>query len=325
MIVAALKKIDLFKSSAETPIFIECDCPSTVCNYRCAYCFLQNTVGYLPYKNEFEQWKKTVQAIVDKIQRPLLLSMGPSGEPLVQPDWWQFMRGIVQYPNVKMITFVSNLSLPIEPYLEGIDTHKLGATGTFHPSEFKDHDKDFKFFLKQAVFLKKAGVKIAVNYVLTPYQIEAFPEYRRIFAENGIYMTANLFRGKWQDKLYPESYTAEELRTVGKYLEQTPFIYEYQSHIFSPYGNKCTAGRYAFNVTYDGRVFPCYFVAEQLGSIFDAELPVYDENLICSARICECKWTIPLQEHIVENYVSVGNVHEILKRPGNDKGTHPFL
>jgi len=323
---STLKKINIFEKADDRPLFIECDCPATVCNYRCFYCFVPaNVGGFFPFENEFNQWKKTVQTVVSKIKRPLILSMGPSGEPLVQPEWWKVFRRIIEKPNVKMATFVTNLSLPIKPLLNGIDPHKIGMTATLHPTEFKDSEKDFNFFLEQADYLREIGVEIAVNYVLVPSQIPDFPRYRKIFADHGIVMTANLFRGTWKEMAYPESYTKYELEIIKEYLADLPFIYDYQSHTLSPYGNRCTAGRFALNINFDGSIFPCYFVAQRLGSVFDDALNIYEENFICTSRVCECKWTIPLQEHIVEEYKGLGNVHGIRKRKDNIKGVHPFV
>lgn len=323
---STLRKVNVFEVKDDLPLFIEFDCPTTLCNYRCPYCFLPaNVGGYKPFENEFSQWKKAVEAGVARIKRPLILSMGPSGEPLVQPKWREFFRQIIEKPNVRMGTFVTNLSRPAEPLLDGVDPGKVGVTATLHPTQFKDHDKDFSLFLERAVYLKEMGATLAVNYVLTPGQLIDFPRYRKIFAGHGIFMTANLLRGVWDGKTYPEAYTGDELLAVRMCLEDIPFIYAYQSHALSPCGNRCTAGRFAVNVNYDGSVYPCYFVSERLGSIFDDALYLYEENFICSSNRCECKWTIPLQEHIVERYMGLGNVHGIVKREGGVKGVHPFV
>ena len=322
-----VKKIDIFKKEDETPLFIECDCPSSICNYRCPYCFLpKNLGGYFSAEKEFKLWKKTLLALLRKVKRPMILSIGPYGEPLVQRKWKKVFRYVVKKSNVRMVTFVTNLSLPIRLLLKGINPEKVGIAATLHPTQFKDGTEDFDFFLEQAIFLKEVGVKFIINYVFIPYQLPDFLEYRKIFNEHGITVTGNLFRGTWNGKNYPDSYTDEELEMIKVFLKETPFIFDYQTHSLVPRGNKCTAGRFALNVNYDGKVFPCYYLPETLGSVFDKELYINDCSIICSSNICECKWTIPLQEEIAKKYRCVGNVHDIRKRDGlSDDSVHPFL
>ena len=40
---------------------------------------------------------------------------------------------------------------------------------------------------------------------------------------------------------------------------------------------------------------------------------------------CECKWTIPLQEHIVKDYVGIGNIHEFKGENHRNRATILYL
>lgn len=323
----ALRRADLFQPGNEL-LFLMTDSPPTTCNYRCPYCFFndktQGGMGFLKLQPEYELWAEVIQTAVAKIQRPLMLSIGPRGEALAIPPWWDLLRKLCALEKVRSVAFVSNLSLPIAPHLTGIDLHKIGLTATLHPSQYRDPERDFNAFFGQVSWLREHGVRVVVNYVLTPDQIPHFHIYRARFREIGVTMTANLFRGTFNGKLYPDSFTSEELRVAREYLKDVPYIYEYQSHAISPYGHSCTAGRALVFLENDGAVFNCNFARERLGSIYDDQLFVFDENCQCSSTRCECKWTIPLQEEFVHDYVAVGNIHEFRRRPPGEIGVHPF-
>ena len=321
--------MDIFSDSGSAPIFLMTDAPPRSCNYRCPYCFwnkrTQNGSGFLPDRDEFARWSTALRTAVEKIKPQLMVSMGPRGEALIIPKWWPLFKWVASRENVTSVSFLSNLSRRIEPYFEGVEMRKVGITATLHPTQFKDHDRDLAAFIDQVKWLKNSGARVVVNYVLTPDQIGAFPAYKKYFSDIGVTMTANLFRGLWGGAIYPEAFSAAELETIREHLSDVPFIYEYQSHLMHPRGNPCTAGRFLIFMESDGQIFNCNFAHEHMGSVFDDRLEVYTENRPCTASKCECKWTIPLQESFVRNYVGVGNIHEFKKRKAGEIGEHPFV
>lgn len=324
-----LKRVDIFKAGGSEIIYLMTDSPPTVCNFRCPYCFHNEKeqwgIGYHPFEDEYNEWVNAVETAIIKIQRPLMLSIGPRGEPLVIPKWWDFLHKVANNSKVLSVSFLSNLSAPIVSKFNEVDIKKIGITATLHPTNFKDPVADFENFYKQVKWLKENGARVVVNYVLTPEQLPHFHVYRSKFSDLGVTMVANLFRGKYKDKTYPDNFTEKELKIIREYLnDDLPFIFNYQSHFLNPFGNKCTAGRYIFFMEYDGSIYNCNFARERLGSIYDDVLYLFDENCYCTVTKCECKWTIPLQEHIVKDYVGIGNIHEFKRRKSSEQGYHPF-
>lgn len=323
----SVKRVNLFEAGSEL-LFLATDSPPTSCNYRCPYCFFnaetQGGFGFLPLASEYDLWAEVVQLAVQKIQRPLMLSISPRGEALVLPRWWDLLRSLCSYDKVKSVAFVSNLSRPIARHLSGIELSKIGLTATLHPSQYRNPERDFNAFFDQVAWLKAQGARVVINYVLTPDQLPHFHIYRARFESIGVNMTANLFRGRSNGKEYPQSYSEEELTIAKEYLKDVPSIYEYQSHAISPFGHRCTAGRAVIFLENDGGVFNCNFARERLGSVYDDHLFAFGENCLCSSTKCECKWTIPLQEELVRDYVAVGNIHEFRRRPRGESGIHPF-
>lgn len=321
--------VDLFADDRDLPLFIVTDAPATTCNYRCPYCsyFRSGEVlATLPmYEADFERWVRALRTALTRIRRPLYLCMGPQGEALEVPGWWPVFREALSFPSVRMAAFVSNLSKPMAPFVEGLDCSRIGVTASIHPTQWRSAEQGLAFFTEQVLYLRNAGVKIIVNYVLTPYQLRDFPSYRRHFEALGIPVTCNVFRGEHKGKLYPEAFDDESLALMREYMAELPSVFDYQSRRLSPFGVACTAAQHAINLKTDGSVFPCYFADHRLGSIYDERLPIYDEPFTCTASQCICKWSIPLMVDNVRDYVCVGNIHQILRRPAGQVGTHPFL
>ncbi len=318
-------RINVFADTTDQPLFIISDAPPSSCNYRCPYCFYHRSIGFEPFEDQFQSWIRAMRAALDRIRRPLYLCIGPRGEPVEVERWWPVFREVLSHAHVRRAAFVSNLSRPIAPFIEGLDPERIGVTGTIHPSQWKDKELGFAAFAENVAYLHRIGVKIVLNYVLTPYQIDDYPRYKAYFEERGVPVTCNLFRGVHKGKEYPESYSPDEWAIVKRHMSDIPYDYLFQSKERSPLGNRCTASRHAINMEADGSVFPCYFVRERLGSIFDEELMLLDENMVCSAQECVCKWSIPLQEEYVRDYRHVGNIHQIVRRPAGEIGTNPFL
>ena len=318
------KLISLFDDCSDKPLFIVSDAPPSSCNFRCPYCFYHKSIGFEAYSEQFENWKSAMSTALEKIKRPLYLCIGPRGDPMEVVEWWPEYRKIAMHPNVKRAAFVSNLSKPIAPLIDGIDPNRIGVTGTIHPTQWKDKDHGFAQFVDNVMHLKNIGAAIVLNYVLAPYQISEYMRYKNFFEEREVPVTCNLFRGTYKGKVYPESYTQEEWSLAKENMSDIPYYYEFQSRLADPFGRLCTAGRHAINMEADGSVYPCYFVRTKFGSIFDDQLFLLDEDIECSSHICECKWSIPLQRELVSGYRHVGNIHQIVKRPDGETGDNPF-
>lgn len=318
-----MKRIDIFKEKKEGSLAVVFDCPSKICNYRCPYCFHQPD-GFNQDQKEFLQWSQLLDALLSKIQNSLYLVIGPCGEPLMLPEWWSIVRNILKKPNVKTLCFVSNLSRPIANLMVGIDPCKIGVKASIHPTQYKD-DKDLRFFIDQAIYLKSIGVHIVVNYVLAPYQLKEFTKYQKIFNDIGIQFTANVFRGIYEGKVYPEANTEEELDLMKGFLSSEPFIFEYQSHAKKPLGESCSAGNDCIYITMDGAVYNCPFDKQRIGSLLDKELPIYNENCLCGSNACECHWSIGLMEHVYRRYnKSHFPIIGYKSRDGGEIGKHPY-
>ena len=314
-----LPRVNLFKLPKTNPILILSPAPSRTCNYRCDYCF-NHDYGFKKKRPEMESWSKSLITAVEKIKSPLHLTVGSSGEPLYQKLWLQTIEAIHQYDHVETIAFVTNLTADPREKIKNLDPSKFGILATFHPTQFKDYEKETKIFIDRAAELKAVGFQIAVNYVLIPEQIAEFHNMKAILASRNVEMICNVLRGPYQGKTYPDAYTKEELDLVRTCHDSTPYVWDYQSLTKSPYGQRCTAGRWGFQLEFDGSIYNCVYSRQKLGSIYDNEVMLYDENCYCDADRCESQCMIGMMEHMAKNYTIDKNMHTFTARttPGEN-------
>jgi MoaA/NifB/PqqE/SkfB family radical SAM enzyme len=293
--------VPLFRHATEAPLLVACNCPLSLCNYRCDYCYLDHEKrDHAAEQRKLADWNRLIDRIVE-IPRPLLLALGTVGEPVANQAFWDTLRRVSPLEHVRRFWFPSNLSRPLEPLTRGVDVAKLGVTASLHPSEFRNHDRDFRFFLDQCRWIVDRGGDVVVNFILTPAQIPLYPAYRFAARERGLATTVNVFKGEYQGRTYPEAYTPEEHERIREYLADRPIVHEYMSGKSSR-GVDCTAGRDMITVELDGRVLNCPFAREPLGSIFDPNLQVRAGTSPCSTAWCACHWTIGMMSSMVARF-----------------------
>ena len=168
---------NLFESADGNPIMIISPAPARTCNYRCEYCY-HHDYGFHKNTEATERWSDAILTAVTRIRRPIRLSAGAMGEPLFIPKWRETALKILERENVLSLAFVSNLTHDVEKFVERVDPNRIAVMASLHPTQFKDHDRDWNAFLGRLAYLKKAGVSVVVNYVLTPDQVNKFVEYR---------------------------------------------------------------------------------------------------------------------------------------------------
>lgn len=314
----------VFREASDAPLLVSCNCPTTLCNYRCSYCYLDH--DNRDAKGEargVRAWQRTMERII-KIKRPLYLAIGTEGEPLVVKPFFDLLRQISPLEHVKGIWFPTNLSRPIEEIAEGVDISKLGLTASLHPSEFSDHDRSLNNFLSRCEWVRENGGDVVINFILTPGQFDLFPAYRWIARERGIPMTANVFKGVYQGKSYPESYTEEEHALFKEFFEDRPLVHEFMSGRSSR-GVPCNAGRDLIHVeAARGAVWNCPFAMEPMGSIWDDDFSVRNCSSPCTTDWCECHWTIGLTEEMSERFSRTKSILNYEARSEPRAGARPF-
>lgn len=317
-----LDKKDIFQHKSNLPVMILSPAPAMSCNYRCEYCF-NHDYGFNKNEDDMFSWSKNLIKAVQKIKCPLYLSVGSSGEPLFQKIWLDTINKVYEYKNVLNVAFVTNLSADPRDKIKNIDNNRTGILATLHPTQFKNYDTDLKNFFNRVLSIKKDGIDIAVNYVLIPEQINQFHEIKSYLDKHNIDMTCNLLRGPYKGKMFPKSYTNEELSLAKKCQEQLPFIWKYQSQLDSPYGIRCLAGRLGFQLDFNGDVYNCVYSRQKMGNINNNKLFLYSENCFCDASKCESQVMISMMKNVYKKNLLKKNMHTFAKR--KKEGEHPVI
>lgn len=322
---SAKNLIPLYRTVSELPLLVASNCPFSLCNYRCHYCYLDhdNPPPKKKADTEFSQWLAVMGRVIE-IPRPLYLAIGTVGEPMASRKFWDTLRALSPLDHVRGFWFPTNLSRPLEKMARGVDPKKLGLTGSFHPSEFRNFDRDFDFFIRQCAWLLDRGGDVYVNFILSPDQIDKWHTYQARFAKHGIQMTANVFKGKHQGKTYPEAYTPEQLEIIRDIFKTRPYIFKYMSGTSSR-GVSCTAGRDFIKVEPDGTVLNCQFARVKMGNIFDDDLMVYSNVRPCTTNWCECHWNIGFMEENVRRFRRTRSIFRYEERPAGEIGEQAFV
>jgi hypothetical protein len=125
------------------------------------------------------------------------------------------------------------------------------------------------------------------------------PAHYEAFRARGLRAMPYPFRGRFQDKTYPQAYSDEEkqiiLGMMGENLSQKNLFWiKRQLDPVDPYGKLCYAGQRYGRIENDGTVWRCNQYLQNneqpLGNIFDADFPLHPEPRPCASHACGCEW-----------------------------------
>lgn len=177
------------------------------CNFRCTYCFFYHSWDDEMKKNRYpglEKWKQIWDDIYEKYGGGHVHISG--GEPFCYPDIFEITKHLIKNFTVE---FDTNLSWDVDKFMSMIGPEKVKFAASFHPqfANFEEH-------LIKIKKLKDAGYDLGINYVAHPTQLEKMPYYKQKLDEIHVSLDVMPFRGKYQGKEYPISYTEEEKRFI---------------------------------------------------------------------------------------------------------------
>jgi MoaA/NifB/PqqE/SkfB family radical SAM enzyme len=271
------------------------------CNYRCPYCFLEGYWEELEKKNRYPPLHEVIDAwkrMYDKYGEFNLIITG--GEPFLYPQFTNLLAALSKYA---ILNFDTNFSCGKKELLDLItntNPARIHMNLSFHPA-FADID----IFLEKARFLQHHGFNLLIHYVTFPPQLNSLEHFRNIFNDNGFQFVPIAFRGVYNGRIYPDSFTDSETRyirnTIAKIEDKNHQIWANTALMQLKSKNKlCNAGRFYARVDSDGAVYLCgndYTKSggdNCLGSVFDVRFSLRDKPTICRQDVCPCefKWII---------------------------------
>jgi MoaA/NifB/PqqE/SkfB family radical SAM enzyme len=189
--------------------------------------------------------------------------------------------------NKNYITLISNLtSNRVNELADRINPERIcHIKASAHIMELEKYNL-LDTFIKHYNLLQKKGFNIYTEEVAYPIMADKVDKYKKIFADCGIELKFQAFRGFWQNKKYPESYTENEYR-----------IFNFEgfgtgSKAMHNRKNKmCNAGYNAVIAYKDGKLQPCFSIDTSLGNIYEA-ITLNNNLMKCPLDYCDCPLTI---------------------------------
>jgi MoaA/NifB/PqqE/SkfB family radical SAM enzyme len=262
------------------------------CNLRCPYCICQ----WNEQDNLFDavRYREIIKKLSDLPYR-VCLRIGVGGEPFTCPDFLEGIKDICNSDyNIFGVSFSTNLVASweqvIEPFLDSLDTNKLGMGCTLHDTVINDIDG----FFEKASKVRKKGAAIYIGLVALPQRISKIKEYKKRCDDLEIPLIMNGLLGKLigYDNVdpsleYPRDYTLPELAELQS-LWDTPHSYMMLLEASDTRGMICSAGHNYIYINHDGNVFPCSNINNSLGNILNEKIRIQTEDTVCPVSTCWC-------------------------------------
>ncbi len=264
-----------------------------VCNFECEYCHPQ----IARRKNKTLPHTYSAKQIADRfndLDEKILLSMS-GGEPFLFPNFVDFCYEITENGNI--ISINTNLSHNelIKDFAERINPKKVkGIYAAMHIQERERKGIPIEEFVDNVLSLQKKGFNTIVFYVLYPPLLNRFKRDLDKLVDSGVLnIQAKLFKGVYNRKIYPDSYTKEEKNRIISYKNNTyPLTMDYLGGLATSFlGKKCLAGVNSFKVEVNGEVYRCAGVKKSYGNLYKNTFKKDSEPQPCPRkRVLSLSW-----------------------------------
>ena len=290
------------------------------CNLDCPYCIAR-------WKDEPNAFNaKNFRLIVEKLQalpHRICLRIGVGGEIFTSDEIPKEISHICNSDsNIFGISFSTNLVASwervVEPFLDSLDTSKLGMGCTLHDLVIKDIDG----FFEKARKIKKKGVQLYISCVAIPQRLTMMKQYKQRCDDLGIPLIMNGLLGKLSgvqgadDSLeFPRDYTLDELSELKK-LWDSPHSYKMLLEASEPKGMQCSAGHQYMYINHKGDVFPCGNIQSSIGNIIDGTLELRTEDTKCPMFACWCGNENQALRIVDKHYERTRTLRILHRKPG---------
>ena len=264
------------------------------CNYRCPYCFFDGNWDEVLARDKPIAADKWISAICSLRPDPskILVTL-TGGEPTLYPGFIDIVSGLAR--RVRKVSFDTNLSQGAVFWREFVECVEPGApvriNASFHPTFCKDPET----FREKLRFLESAGYRVPIHFIAHPPQIAEIDRYWEFF--KGFHLQLFAFRGEFEGRRYPESYTDAEYEKVFATVRDTQSVAAEKDWLdgflnqVEVGGRACKAGFRYVRMDVDGTVFRCSETQNRpLGNIFDSGFRLSNGPMPCDVRVCPCEF-----------------------------------
>lgn len=185
----------------------------TTCNFRCAYCFvpLPALETKLTTYGTNAQWSEGF----DATGKTWLLHIS-GGEPSIYPGFVDLCKRLSEH---HYLSINSNLShRRIDTFAETINPERVHfINAAVHYDERLEHTA-LDAFITRVQKLRRHRFHVLVSLVMTPLLVKNFPEISSYFESHGLSLIPKVMRERFEGKIYPGAYSAEQRSLIHEYL-----------------------------------------------------------------------------------------------------------
>jgi len=269
------------------------------CNYNCPYCY---------YNSQHNQ-EDRFTGIIDEWHSRFLESFGSQhlvfylafGEPTIGKKFPEIINMISEEKNWEL-RITSNLSSNLKTLGESelAKSERVNINASFHPYYISKEE-----FLKKLLYLRNCGIEASIVYVAYPEYLSHLEEDILFFAKYNFVVHLRRFQGYYKNKLYPWSYSEQEMVDIAKYSDDG--MIKYMLNQYHGDGILTYSGIHFFvvdnagNVGYDSNCFEPYtYQRNVFGNIHTGN---FRPNLLPSKYPAKYEGTVDGVANIVEaNY-----------------------
>jgi MoaA/NifB/PqqE/SkfB family radical SAM enzyme len=253
------------------------------CNFFCEYCHPQ--IRYVLNKKPLEEPPADlVVRRFEELEGTSLVHMS-GGEPFLFPDFARLCAGLTRR---NWISINTNLASPdlVADFAASVDPARVvKIVAALHMPERERLGLPLETYAESFRILRSAGFDVVSLYVLYPPLLPRLREDLAALAGLGVEpVRAKVFKGVYEGRRYPESYTDGErdqiLANSGEYVFNRPYL----DGMLAFRGQSCTAGMSSFKVTVTGEVRRCASVPTGYGNLYDGTFRPAQESTGCPAR-----------------------------------------
>jgi MoaA/NifB/PqqE/SkfB family radical SAM enzyme len=272
---------------------------NTYCNLSCPYCFLSKRSRKDVKKIGHSNIRRVIDFFNDSKLTWLIHMSG--GEPFIYPKFVELCQGLTEKHYISINT---NLTLTVvNDFIKKINPNRVAFINcSLHYDERKQrHSVDF--FTRQFKGLKEAGFNCFITQVFYSPTITRFKSLFDDFKIKGLTIRPKVFRGYYNSKHYPESYTEVEKKLFMTYSSLAHKLEPASDTHIDPIldqkfidgelsfkGIPCNAGKKSVYIKFNGDIVRCHASNKPLGNIFRGCFRLNDSAEVCPFTICPCPY-----------------------------------
>jgi hypothetical protein len=253
------------------------------CNLRCSYCIVKHYHGMKWISDVVMDtglciaWRKhCLEKFLAKQDKVFCVDFS-GGEPFLVRNFSQMCANICRKHYVGVTT---NNTLPAtRVFADIVDPSRVVRFAiSVHFQQLALRGL-MSSFIDSALYLKEKGFPVLPVEVAHPMFFSKAAEYEDIIKSHGLSLTWRAFRGIYKGKVYPDSYSCEELAA-----------FHFSSEVLQSchrIGMPCNAGYNVFCLDCRGYFLSCWSGEKKLGSIYTGLKPLASLEP-CPFESCEC-------------------------------------